>query len=134
MTLVDLGPRIIATTHHSAIAGPYHRNGKAILDLHHAYDGNAADFLDTARRHGASYFLLCPDFPEGTIYRARSPGGFYARLERGDVPAWLEPVMLRSGAALPYTLYRIDYAAAGQRRSAKNAVSSAAASRSPRPA
>jgi len=133
MTLVDLGPRIIATTHHSAIAGPYHRNGKAIMDLHHAYDGNAAAFLDTARRHGASYFLLCPDFPEGTVYRARSPGGFYARLERGDIPGWLEPVTLRSGSALPYTLYRIDYAAA-QRLPAKKAVSSAAASRSPRPA
>ena len=26
-TMVDMGPRIIATTHHSAIAGPYHRNG-----------------------------------------------------------------------------------------------------------
>lgn len=134
MTLVDLGPRIIATTHHSAIAGPYHRNGKAILDLHHAYDGNADAFLDVARQHGASYFLLCPDFPEGTIYRARSPGGFYARLERGDIPVWLEPVMLRSGGALPYTLYWIDYAAAGQRRPAKKAVSSAAASRSPSPA
>lgn len=134
MTLVDLGPRLIATTHHSAIAGPYHRNGKAILDLHHAYDGNAGDFLDTARRHDARYFLLCPDFPEGTVYRSRSPNGFYARLERGDVPAWLEPVMLRSGGPLPYTLYRIDYAAADQRRSAKKAVSSAAASRSPNPA
>lgn len=133
MTLVDLGPRLIATTHHSAIAGPYHRNGKAILDLHHAYDGTATDFLDTARRHDASYFLLCPEFPEGTVYRARSPQGFYARLERGDGPAWLEPVMLRSAGTLPYTLYRINYAA-GQRRSAKNAVSSAAASRSPNPA
>ena len=133
MTLVDLGPRIIATTHHSAIAGPYHRNGKASLDLHHAYDGDAAAFLDTARRHHATYFLHCPDFPEGTIYRSRSPGGTYARVERGDIPAWLHPVFLRSGYTLPYTLYRIDYAAAGQRRAEKKPVSSAAASASPNP-
>lgn len=132
MTLVDLGPRLIATTHHSAIAGPYHRNGKAILDLHHAYDGDAATFLDVARRHGATYFLLCPDFPEGTIYRARSPGGMYDRLERGEVPAWLHPVRLRSGSALPYALYRIDYQQA-QRRLSKKSVSSAAAPRSPSP-
>ena len=108
MTLVDLGPRLIAVTHHSAIAGPYHRNGKAILDLHHAYDGDEAAFLNTARRHGASYFLLCPDFPEGTIYRARSKGGMYDRIEKGDLPKWLTPVELKSGFALPYRLYRIE--------------------------
>lgn len=108
MTLVDLGPRLIAVTHHSAIAGPYHRNGTAILDLHHAYDGTEAAFLNTARRHGASYFLLCPDFPEGTIYRARSKGGMYDRIERGDLPKWLTPVELKSGFALPYRVYRIE--------------------------
>jgi len=108
MTLVDLGPRLIATTHHSAIAGPYHRNGAAILDLHHAYDGTAETFLAVARKHHARYFLLCPDFPEGTVYRARSPNGMYAQLERGRIPAWLHPVPLQSAAPLPYTLYRID--------------------------
>ena len=108
MTMVDLGPRLIAMTHHSAIAGPYHRNGKAILDLHHAYDGDAATFLDTARRHHATYFLLCPDFPEGTIYRARSPGGMYDQLEKGQIPVWLKPVELKTGYKLPYTLYRIE--------------------------
>ena len=108
MTLVDLGPRLIAVTHHSAIAGPYHRNGKAILDLHHAYDGDEAAFLDTARRHGARYFLLCPDFPEGTIYRARSKGGMYDRIEKGQIPRWLTPVELKSGFTLPYKVYRIE--------------------------
>ncbi|MEZ5656486.1 MAG: hypothetical protein R3E04_11515 [Sphingobium sp.] len=115
MTLVDLGPRLIATTHHSAIAGPYHRNGAAILDLHHAFDGDATTFLDSARRHDVTYFLLCPDFPEGTVYRARSPNGTYARIERGDVPEWLHPVTLKSGFALPFRLYRIDLSGAAQK-------------------
>jgi hypothetical protein len=110
-TLVDLGPRLIATTHHSAIAGPYHRNGAAILDIHHAMDGQPADFLKIAARHHATYFLVCPSFPEGTVYQARSPKGFYAQLMRGQVPGWLLPVDLKTGFALPYTLYRIDYAA-----------------------
>lgn len=108
MTLVDLGPRLIATTHHSAIAGPYHRNGPAILDLHHAYDGDEATFRAVARRHHATYFLLCPDFPEGTVYRARSPQGMYARLESGRIPGWMHPVPLQSAAPLPYRLYRLD--------------------------
>jgi len=108
-TLVDLGPRIIATTHHSVVAGPYHRNGRAILDIHHAFDGNAETFRTIARNHGAAYFLLCSDFPEGTIYRSRSPHGFYAQMEKGNVPEWLVPVTLKTEHDLPYTLYKIEY-------------------------
>lgn len=108
-TMVDLGPRLIATTHHSAIAGPYHRNGAAILDIHHAFDGPASSFRTIAVKHHATYLLICPAFPEGTIYQARSPRGFYAGLMRGERPDWLEPVPLRTGMTLPYQLYRIRY-------------------------
>ena len=108
-TMVDLGPRILATTHHSVIAGPYHRNGSAILDVHHAMDGPPERFRAIAAAHGARYLLTCPGFPEGSIYVQRSPKGFYAQMIRGQVPAWLTPVTLRSGEVLPYSLYRIDY-------------------------
>ncbi|BAV66111.1 hypothetical protein [Sphingobium cloacae] len=118
-TMVDLGPRIIATTHHSAVAGPYHRNGAVILDIHHAFDGPADAFRPIAARHHATYLLICPNFPEGTIYQARSPRGFYADLMRGKVPGWLHPVTIRSGTTLPYTLYRIDYSAPGREKAAQ---------------
>ncbi|BAK68063.1 hypothetical membrane protein [Sphingobium sp. SYK-6] len=107
-TLVDLGPRLIATTHHSAIAGPYHRNEKAILDIHHAFDGSPENFRAIAAAHGASYLLFCPNFPEGTIYQRRSPRGFYARLSRGEGFTFLDPVTLDFPGELPYTLYRIE--------------------------
>lgn len=106
-TLVDLGPRLIAVTHHRAIAGPYHRNGKAILDIHHAFDGTPEQFRAIAAAHGASYLLYCPNFPEGTIYQRRSPGGFYARLVRGERMPFLTAVPLKFGGQLPFTLYRI---------------------------
>lgn len=104
-TMVDLGPRILAVTHHRALAGPYHRNGAAILDIHHGFDGSADNFRAIARRHGAYYLLICPNFPEGTVYRSRSPKGFYAQVTKGEVPAWLTLVDL--GEGLPYRLYRI---------------------------
>ncbi|MGK2909822.1 MAG: hypothetical protein ACSLE1_08500 [Sphingobium sp.] len=110
-TMVDLGPRLIATTHHSAIAGPYHRNGAAILDIHHALDGQPEGFRPIAARHFAKYLLICPNFPEGTVYQARSPKGFYAQVVRGKLPGWLKRVDLKTGFALPYQLYRIDYSA-----------------------
>ena len=118
-TMVDLGPRIIATTHHSAVAGPYHRNGAVILDIHHAFDGPADAFRPIAAKHHATYLLICPNFPEGTIYQTRSPQGFYADLMRGKVPGWLHPMSIRSGTELPYTLYRIDYSAPGSEEAAQ---------------
>ncbi|RHW16741.1 AcrB/AcrD/AcrF family protein [Sphingomonas gilva] len=90
----DLGPRLIVTTHHKAISGPYHRNGGAILDVHHAFDGSAEQFHAIARRHGATLLVICPNMAETTVYRARAPDGFYAQLERGQAPDWLEPVEL----------------------------------------
>lgn len=126
-TMVDLGPRLLATTHHSVIAGPYHRNGAAILDVHHAMDGSPERFRQIADAHGARYLLICPSFPEGTIYSGRSPRGFYAQMLRGEIPRWLEPVKLRTEATLPFRVYRIEPSAPGDRSAAKNARSSSAA-------
>jgi hypothetical protein len=44
---------------------------------------------------------------ETTLYRARGPNGFYAQLVKGQVPRWLEPVMLP--ARSPLRLWRIRY-------------------------
>ena len=105
-TFVDLGPRLITLTHHDAIAGPYHRNGAAILDVQHAFGGSAAQAHAIMRRHGATLLLLCPNMAESTNYRARDPGGFYAQMASGRVPAWLTPLALPTGS--PLRLYRID--------------------------
>lgn len=105
-TFVDLGPRLIVTTHHNAIAGPYHRNGDAILDVQHAFQGGEAQARAIMKRHGATLLLICPDMAESTNYRARAPGGFYDRMAHGWVPDWLTPLPLPKGS--PLRLYRID--------------------------
>jgi hypothetical protein len=91
-TLVDLGPRIIAVTHHRAIAGPYHRNGAAILDVHRAFGAAPDEARSIMQHHRATLLVICPHMNEATVHRARHPKGFYARLERGEQFAWLEPV------------------------------------------
>ncbi|RSV39434.1 AcrB/AcrD/AcrF family protein [Sphingomonas sp. ABOLE] len=106
-TQVDLGPRLIVVTHHNAVAGPYHRNGQAILDVHHAFTGTADGFRPIAARHKAAYLLLCPNMAETTVYRSHNPVGFYAQLAKGRVPDWLEPVALPDGS--PYKLWKIRY-------------------------
>ncbi len=104
-TFIDLAPRLIAVTHHSAIAGPYHRNGDAILDVQHAFSGSADQFRSIAKRHGATLLLTCPNMAESTVYRVRHKGGFYDRLANGEAPAWLEPIAMPRQS--PLKLWRI---------------------------
>lgn len=105
LTGVDLGPRLITVTHHSAIAGPYHRNEAAVLDIHKAFRGQPADALDVMKRHGATLLAICPDTSETTIYRAQAPKGFYMQLANGQVPAWLTPVPMP--ARSPWRVWRL---------------------------
>ncbi|MGJ3628421.1 hypothetical protein AB5I41_18440 [Sphingomonas sp. MMS24-JH45] len=61
-TFVDLGPRLITLTHHDAIAGPYHRNGDAILDVAHAFERSPEAARAIMKAHGATPLLLiCPN-------------------------------------------------------------------------
>lgn len=105
-TLVDLGPRIITVTHHDAVAGPYHRNGAAILDVQHAFGGSPDAARAIIRRHGATLLLLCPNMAESTIYRSRDPGGFYDQLAHDRKFAWLQPLPLPRRS--PYRLFRVS--------------------------
>lgn len=104
-THVDLGPRLITLTHHRAIAGPYHRNGDAILDVYHAFGGSADKAHTIMAAHGATLLLICPGMSETTVYRARWPHGFYTQLIGGQVPDWLTPVPLPAGS--PFKLWAI---------------------------
>jgi hypothetical protein len=105
LTFVDLGPRLITVTHHNAIAGPYHRNGRQIVDVMRAWRGNADNALATVRRYRVDYVLICPNLSESTIYRSEAPNGFYGQLLQGRVPSWLAPVQLPSDS--PYRMWRV---------------------------
>lgn len=104
-TFIDLGPRLITVTHHSAVGGPYHRNGDAILDVQHAFGGTPDTFRAIAKRHGATLLLVCPNMAESTVYRVRNPGGFYDQLASKKIFPWLEPLPLPKKS--PLRLYRI---------------------------
>lgn len=104
-TFVDLGPRLITVTHHKAMAGPYHRNGDAILTVHRTFDGTPDNARATMKAKGATLLMTCPNMSESTVYRARSPKGFYAQLATGTRFDWLEPVPLPKGS--PLLLWRI---------------------------
>ncbi len=104
-TFVDLGPRLIAMTPHKAIAGPYHRNGAAILDVFHVFRGSPEVAEPIVRAHHADYVLICLNSPEATNHRQNARNGLYARLEKGIVPDWLTPVALPADS--PFRMWRV---------------------------
>jgi hypothetical protein len=105
LTHVDLGPRLITVTHHDAVAGPYHRNYRDIVDTMRAFRGTAEEARQTVAKRGIDYVLICPNISESTIYATQAKNGFYVQLVKGQVPAWLEPVTLP--AKSPYKMWRV---------------------------
>jgi hypothetical protein len=99
-TFVDLGPRLITITHHKAVAGPYHRNGQAILDVHHAFGGTPAEARAIMLRHGATLLMTCPNMSEATVHRTRHLDGFYGRLAKREKFDWLTPVPMPKNSPL----------------------------------
>ena len=91
---LDNTPALLLHTHHKGIAGPYHRNGRAIADVMRAWAGSPAAAEAIVRRHHADYVIACGSPAEAQLYDRRGPDGLHARLMRGQVPGWLAPVSL----------------------------------------
>jgi hypothetical protein len=105
-TFVDLGPRLIALTHHDTITGPYHRNWRQIVDVMHAWRGSAQQAHQIiVDRYHSNYVLSCPNSSTTTIFTSEVPKGFYGQLEHGEVPKWLQPVQLPEDS--PYKMWRV---------------------------
>jgi hypothetical protein len=104
-TFVDLGPRIIAVTHHDSVTGPYHRNGQQIADVMNAFRGSADQAHSIIRKYRSDYLLTCPNSSTTTIFMSETPKGFYAQLQRGQVPSWLTPVQLPKDS--PFKMWRV---------------------------
>ena len=105
-TFVDLGPRLITLTHHDAIAGPYHRNYRQIVDIMHAWRGSAEQAHQIiVDKYHSNYVLSCPNSSTTTIFMSEVPKGFYGQLTRGQVPKWLQPVQLPKDS--PYKMWKV---------------------------
>jgi hypothetical protein len=104
-TFVDTGPRLITVTHHSAIAGPYHRNWRQIVDIMKAFRGSEPEARAIISRYRSDYLMTCPNSSTTTIFRSAAPEGFYVQLEQGKVPGWLQPITLPKNS--PFKVWRV---------------------------
>jgi len=102
---LELGPNVLAGTHHSAVTGPYHRDPDALEDVLRFFTADEPTAHAVALRRHARLLIFCPAGGEMATMAKFAPAGLAARLLRGKAPQWLTPVALPGTPGL--SLYRI---------------------------
>ncbi len=104
---IDLGPSILLHTPHAVFAGPYHRNGEGILRITSTLQAPPEQAWTALDAAGADYFVYCPGLNETRRYAGLVPGGLADRLDRGEVPAWLEPLPAAASPDGALVVYKV---------------------------
>ncbi|MCV3768442.1 hypothetical protein [Rhizobium sp. TRM95796] len=92
LTAFNAGPAILRFTPHAVLTGNYHRNAKGLLDGLRMATSDPAVAAALMEADKVGYVLLCMDDPQVETLREKFPNGFWARLARGEIPEFLEPV------------------------------------------
>jgi hypothetical protein len=91
---LDITTAILASTHHRAIAGGYHRMPNAIRDVILLFMTSPDEARAILARRHIHYLVFCPHTPESVWWSRHGPNGLAARLNANRPPDWLEPVDL----------------------------------------
>lgn len=102
LSMIDIGPAILAHTPHAILAAPYHRNSNGNLAALKALLGDDAAAQQVLRDRRIAYVALCDTAPERNTYAQAAANGLLARLVRGETPAYLEPLPRGGGNLLVY--------------------------------
>ncbi|MCB1541621.1 MAG: hypothetical protein KDJ25_12535 [Rhodoblastus sp.] len=101
---IDAGAHLLAFTHHSVVAAPYHRNNAGNRLSIDTFLASPEEARGIAVSSGADYLVACPLMKRMEILAKRAPHGLAAELIAGRAPGWLEPLDIQ---AQPNTIYRI---------------------------
>lgn len=99
---VDLGPDIVAHSHHRVMAAPYHRIAKSIIAAHEILASAPSEALAKLRAAHVDYVALCAgktDNAGTNPKRARPAEGIGGMLRRGGTVPYLEPVRIGDGTS-----------------------------------
>lgn len=91
---IDIGPVVLAETHHRVIATAHHRAPQALHDVIAAFIARPDDARAIIARRGAAYVMICPGLIEAGNYQRAAPEGLMGQLLAGRAPEWLRPVTL----------------------------------------
>jgi hypothetical protein len=90
LAVSNLGASILTFTDHRTLSGPYHRNVAGNLAALNAMTQPPEAALRLIERWGVDYVAVCPGNAETQMLAERAPQGLLARLDAGEVPAWLQ--------------------------------------------
>jgi hypothetical protein len=101
---IDLGPYVLVTSRHSVMAAPYHRMAWGILAAHDALAAAPGADEAATRRLGVDYVLGCAAHANLFTHATLPANSLQRRLDRGDVPAWLQPLSPAGEAVQVYAV------------------------------
>jgi hypothetical protein len=104
-TDIDYGPFILALTHHSALAGPYHRLSAGILAAHRVFALPPQGARDVVLRNHVVYVATCGVDPLADLTADERTASLSHHLAAGDLPDWLEKLPVKDGDV--FTVYRV---------------------------
>jgi hypothetical protein len=102
---LNMGAPLLAYTHHSVLAAPYHRVQRGTKDTIMAYRAPADQAKSIVARRQVEYVMYCKATSETKVFQRDAPNSLMADLDRGKVPSWLRQVALPAGN--PLRVYRV---------------------------
>lgn len=97
---IDIGPVLLAETHHRVIATAHHRAPQALRDVIAAFIAQPDQARAIVAQRGARYVMVCPGLIEAGNYQRAAPDGLMAQLAAKRAPDWLKPVALPGNTGL----------------------------------
>lgn len=97
---LDLGPDILAFTHHSVVATGHHRNHAAMRDVIVGFREPEAVAKPLVLAHHSRYVAYCPHAPEVQRFAEERPDALINLLDKGRPPSWLRRVPMLPGETI----------------------------------
>lgn len=101
---INLGSKILAFTHHRAVAAPYHRNAGNVV-AYEVQSGSGDGGHELLVQNGITLFAICRNVDESADLTEGKPDSLHARLFRDAPPAWLQIVPESKAQAIQ--IYRV---------------------------
>jgi hypothetical protein len=92
LSTANPGSLLLRFTPHSVLTANYHRNQRGMLEALHISMATPDAAKSMLKADGITLVVFCKDDPQIGLIEARSADGFFAELNAGKVPDYLEPV------------------------------------------
>jgi hypothetical protein len=105
LSFVDAGPAILATTPHSVLSAPYHRDNDGVKAAYDVFLGGDTVAQRILKDRHVTYVAICLGSYDLGLFNSVAPDGLATRLARGEVPPYLEPIAVEP--AQPLRVFRV---------------------------